>query len=83
MTWEAITALGSVASAVILAATGVFIAWQVRAASQQMDLSKRSLQLDGMMRIMAEFETASFKESQRWIIHELDASLADPSFDPA
>ena len=80
MQWEALTALASALSAIVLAATVLFAARQVRVTVDGMELTRKSNQLDGMLRIMAEFDRPEFLESQQFILKELDAHLEDPSY---
>jgi hypothetical protein len=80
MQWEAITALASALSALVLAATVLFAARQVRATSAQMELARKSNQLDGMLRIMQQFDRPEFLASREFIETELDEKLRDPSY---
>lgn len=80
MQWEALTALASALSAIVLAATVLFAARQIRVTVDGMELTRKSNQLDGMLRIMAEFDRPEFIESQQFILKELDAHLEDPTY---
>jgi len=81
MRWEAVTALASAFSALVLAATVLFAARQVRATSAQMELARKSTQLDGMLRIMEQFDSPTFLASRNFIEKELDQKLIDPDFE--
>ena len=80
MTWEALTALGTILSAVVIAATVIFAARQVRITRQQLDHLRRATQLEGVMQLMTEIDSTVNRESQLFISQELDAKMRDSEF---
>ena len=80
MTWEALTALGTLLSAAVIAITVVFAARQVRITRQQLDHLRRATQLEGVMQLMSEIDNPLNRESQLFISQELDDKMKDPEF---
>ncbi len=87
MTWEALTAAGSVASALVIAVTVIFAAKQVRVAANQANLTneqlnhlRRSTQLQGAMNIFKDMDDKAFREAVRFVVHDLRKHLSDPAF---
>jgi hypothetical protein len=73
MTWEALTAIASAITAVVLIATVIM-------ARHQVQLLRRSTQLDGLMRILAEMDDPAQVASYRFILDELPQKMEDPVF---
>jgi len=87
MTWEALTAAGSIASALVIAVTVIFAAKQVRVAADQANLTtlqlnhlRRSTQLQGAMNIFKEMDDKAFREAVRFVVHDLKGQMSDPVF---
>jgi hypothetical protein len=73
MSWEALTAIASAITTVVLIATVVM-------ARHQVQLLRRSTQLDGLMRILAEMDDPAQVASYRFVVDELPAKMQDPIF---
>src|SRR4029077_12520459 len=73
MSWEALTAIASAITTIVLIATVVM-------ARHQVQLLRRSTQLDGLMRILAEMDDPAQVASYRFVIDELPAKMQDPIF---
>lgn len=80
MTWEALTALGTLLSALVIALTVLFTARQVRVTTQQLDHLRRATQLEGVMRIVHDIDSPQNRESQFFISQELAAKMQDEEF---
>jgi hypothetical protein len=80
MTWEAISAFGTLLSALVIAATALFAARQVRITSLQLDHLRRSTQLEGVLKILAELDAPLNRESQLFISQELADKMRDEEF---
>lgn len=73
MGWEALTAITSAITTVVLIATVIMARHQVR-------LLRRSTQLDGLMRILAEMDDPAQVASYRFVLDELPRKMQDPAF---
>jgi hypothetical protein len=87
MSWEALSALGSVLSASVIAVTVIFASRQVKVGARQAQLTndqlnhlRRSTQLEGATRIFDEMDKAEFREAVRFVVHDLRAHMQDPAF---
>src|SRR5579863_10193615 len=73
MTWEALTAITSAVTTVVLIGTVIM-------AVRQVQLLRRSTQLDGLIRILAEMEHPTLLASYRFVQDELPQKMQDPAF---
>jgi hypothetical protein len=73
MNWEAVTAIGTVF-------TGLVILFTVILGGRQLDHLRRATQLEGATAVFAELESARFVEAQRFVREELAAHLKDRQF---
>jgi hypothetical protein len=73
MMWEALTAVTSAITTLVLIATVVM-------ARHQVHLLRRSTQLDGLMRILAEMDDPAYVASYRFVLDELPGRMQDPMF---
>ncbi|HME81132.1 MAG TPA: hypothetical protein VKF82_03535 [Candidatus Eremiobacteraceae bacterium] len=73
MSWEAISAVGSAATAVVILVT-VIVGWR------QLDELRRATQLEGAMRIFAELDSPEVDEARRFVTYELPDKLKDAQF---
>src|SRR5579864_8929032 len=80
MTWEAVTAVGTLASALVIAITVMLTARQLRLTTRQLDHLRRATQLEGAMAIFRDSVSPELNASQRFIADELPARLTDPEF---
>lgn len=80
MTWEAVSALSSIITGVVILLTVVFAARQVRILAAQNEDAHRANQLDGMLRIFELLHSAEFKNGRTYILTELPARLDDPAY---
>lgn len=80
MTWEAISALSSVVTGLVIVLTVVFAARQVRILAAQNEDAHRANQLDGMLRIFQLLDTPEFNAARHHVLTELPALLDDPAY---
>lgn len=81
MNWEALTALSTAFTGLVILFT-VLVGWhQVRAAAEQGLQAHRATQLDGMMRIFAQFDDPKFLAARKYIVEQLHLELEQPEFD--
>jgi hypothetical protein len=73
MMWEAITAVSSALTTVVLIATVIM-------ARHQVQLLRRSTQLDGLIRMLAEMDDPAHVASYRFVVDELPGKMQDPMF---
>ena len=73
MIWEAITAVTGAITTVVLIATVIM-------ARHQVTLLRRSTQLDGLIRILAESDDPAHVASYRFVLDELPGKMQDPAF---
>lgn len=73
MTWEALTAVASAITTVVLVATVIMAGHQVR-------LLRRSTQLDGLMRVLDEMDDPVQAASYRFVLDEFPAKMREPVF---
>ena len=73
MSWEAVTALGSAATAIVIVVTVIF-------GRRQLDELRRATQLEGAMRIFAELDSPEVDEARRFVTYELPEKLKDAQF---
>lgn len=78
--WNAITAIATVASAVIVAATVVLGARQIAHAREQLTQLRKATQLDGTLTIFNELATKEHAACLRYVMHELDAAMTDEAY---
>ena len=80
MTWEAVSALSSIITGIVILLTVVFAARQVRILAAQNEDAHRANQLDGMMRIFELLHSPEFENGRKYILMELPALLDDPTY---
>jgi hypothetical protein len=73
MTWEAIAALGSLLSALVIAVSATF-------ALRQVNQLRRAAQLDGTLRIFAEFSDPEFIAARNFVFSQLPHKMQDETF---
>lgn len=71
--WEAVTAVSTAATTIILLLT-------VLMGKRQVDLLRRSTQLEGVFNVLRELDSEKYIESRRFVLHELEGRLKDPQF---
>lgn len=73
MSWEALTAIGTLISAAVIAIS-------VSLALRQVNQLRRTTQLDGTMRIFAQFSDPHFIAARNFVLDELPEKLRDSDF---
>ena len=73
MFWAALAAIGSVLSAGIIAVSAVLALRHVRQL-------QRATQLDGTLRVFAQFSDPEFIAARNFVLHEIPRKLKDPEF---
>jgi hypothetical protein len=78
--WDAITAISSAASTIVIGATIVVGYRQIRVAGDQLEHLRSSAQFDGTLKIFAELEAARFRAATRFVENELALYMRDAQF---
>jgi hypothetical protein len=73
MSWESLAAIGTLLSALVIAVSATF-------ALRQVNQLRRATQLDGTMRIFAQFTDPSFISARNFVLSELKERMKDPDF---
>ena len=71
--WEAVTAVSTAVTTIVLLLT-------VLMGKRQVDLLRRSTQLEGVFSVLRELNSEKCIESRRFVLHELESRLKDPQF---
>ena len=71
--WEAVTAISTAVTTIVLLLT-------VLMGKRQVDLLRRSTQLEGVFNVLRELNSEKYIESRRFVLHELESRLKDPQF---
>jgi hypothetical protein len=80
MSWEAITAIGSVGTGVVIFLTVIFARRQVELTRQQLHQLRQATQLEGAIAIYAELESPRVEAARMFVLLELPAKMKDPTF---
>src|ERR1700692_2244898 len=78
--WEALTAIATAITAVVIAATVVVGYRQIRLTRDQLEHLRRSTQLDGTMKAFAEFDTPEFRQARLFVENEFPARMQQQRF---
>jgi hypothetical protein len=78
--WSAVSALGTVWIAVVVAVTALFGFRQLRLARIQLEQLRRATQLDGAMKIFDNLHNRVYVEDRHFVATELPKYLEDPIF---
>jgi hypothetical protein len=73
MHWDAIAAIGGLLSVVVIALSAIF-------ALRQVNQLRRAAQLDGTMRVFAQFSDPDFIAARNFVFTHLAENLKDPAF---
>jgi hypothetical protein len=78
--WEALTAIGTVTSAAVIAITVILAARQVRVNSGQLEQLRRAAQFEAARTVLLEMSEPKFVAAFYFVINELPNRMRDPSF---
>lgn len=78
--WEALAAIGSILSAVVIAVTVIFAARQVRVTVEQLEQLRKSTQFEAARTVLLDLADPAFVDAYRFVVSELQAKMAEPSF---
>lgn len=80
MTWEALTAVATAFTGIVIAATVVVGARQLRLTRDTLDELRRATQLEGTMRVLDDLMGPEFREAMVFVANELPLKMQDESF---
>jgi hypothetical protein len=80
LTWEAVTAISTAVTAIVIAATVVVGYRQIRVAADQLDHLRSATQLDGTLEIFKELDSPEFRAARLFVERELTERLKDERF---
>ncbi len=81
MSWEALSAIATAFTGIVIMLTVIVGVRQARAALEQIGEAHRATQLDGMMRIFEKFDDPQFVSARMYIMKELPARMKAPDFE--
>lgn len=81
MNWEAVSAIATAFTGIVIMLTVIVGVRQARAALDQIGEAHRATQLDGMMRIFEKFDDPQFISARLYIMNELTARMQEPDFE--
>jgi hypothetical protein len=78
--WEALTALGSILSATVIAVTVIMAARQIRVMNDQLEQTRRATQFDAARTVLLDMVDAKAVAAYRFVMRELPNRMKDPGF---
>src|SRR5581483_1471098 len=81
MNWEALSAIATAFTGLVIMFTVIVGVRQARAALDQIGEAHRATQLDGMLRIFDYFDDPKFAAARQYIMTKLAARMAEPDFE--
>lgn len=78
--WEALAAIGSILSAIVIAATVIFAARQVRVTVDQLEQVRKATQFEAARTVLLDLAEPSFVECYRFVATELEKMMEIPAF---
>ena len=80
MPWEALTAIGTLGTVIVIFLTVVFARRQVDLTREQLHQLRQATQLEGAIAIYAELESPRVETARMFVLLELPAKMRDPVF---
>jgi len=80
MSWEALTAIGSIGTVIVIFFTVVFAQRQVELTREQLHQLRQATQLEGAIAIYAELESPRVEAARKFVLLELPAKMKNPTF---
>jgi len=78
--WEALAAVGSILSAIVIAVTVIFAARQVRLTVDQLEQLRKATQFEAVRTVLLDLADPAFVDAYRFVANDLQAMLESPSF---
>ena len=80
MSWEALTAIATAFTGIVIAATVVVGSRQLRLTRDTLDELRRATQLEGTMRVLDDIMGPEFRAAMLFVANELPRKMEDESF---
>ena len=80
MIWEALTAMGTLVTSLVIFATVILGARQLRATNDQLAQLRQATQLDGTMRIFEMLRSPAVRDAHQFVFAELASRLDDEGY---
>ena len=80
LSWEAVSALAAVISALVVVGTVIIGVRQVRVAAQQVDALRRATQLEGTMTVFASLDSPELRSATEFVLNDLTNRIQDAAF---
>lgn len=81
MNWEALSAIATAFTGIVIMLTVIVGARQAHVALEQIQETHRATQLDGMMRIFEKFDDPKFVSARQYVMTKLADRMAEPDFE--
>ena len=78
--WEALTAIGTIGSAIVIAATVIMAARQIRVTVDQLEQLRKSTQFEAARTVLLEMADPAFADAYRFVFRDLRERMKDESF---
>lgn len=78
--WNAVSALGTVLTAIVVAVTALFGFHQLKLTRVQLEQLRRATQLDGALKIFGDLSSPAYVEARHFVATQLPECLEDPIF---
>ncbi|HYK54484.1 MAG TPA: hypothetical protein VEV38_13250 [Candidatus Eremiobacteraceae bacterium] len=78
--WEALAAVGSILSAIVIAVTVIFAARQVRVTVDQLEQVRKATQFEAARTVLLDLADPVFVDAYRFVASDLDKMMALPAF---
>ncbi|HET9342133.1 MAG TPA: hypothetical protein VFO25_04325 [Candidatus Eremiobacteraceae bacterium] len=78
--WEALTAIGTIGSAIVITVTVLLSARQVRATVDQLEQVRKATQFDAARTVLLDMVDPAFVTAYRFVYLDLEKHMADDSF---
>lgn len=78
--WEALTAIGTIGSAIVITVTVLLSVRQVRATVDQLEQVRKATQFDAARTVLLDMADPAFVEAYRFVYLDLEKHMADESF---
>jgi hypothetical protein len=80
MNWEAVTALSTAFTGLVIFFTVLFARHQLHLTRQQLEQLRKSSQLEGAVAIFADIDGPKVEDARQFVLHELSRRMQDPKF---
>ncbi|HZV80124.1 MAG TPA: hypothetical protein VFF60_11000 [Candidatus Binatus sp.] len=80
MNWEAVTAVSTAFTGLVIFFTVIFARHQLQLTRQQLEQLRKASQLEGAVAVFADIDAPKVEEGRQFVLHELRERMRDPKF---